>query len=232
MKDEYNIRIIGFNDDTLTLDNKRIIDICKEIIERGLDIRWFAGTRTDCVSFEMLKWMRKSGCFSIGDSPETGSQKILNIINKKFTVSRVIKSHAMYKKAGMSTTIGIMVGNPGETSRTIKATIKLLDKTRPDGCGINLTTVYPATGLYELAKRQGFIDDDYWLNSKNIAPVYTVEHSVEQLLEWKKEIMLHFWFRIFGFKRITKFALENPSTLATVFPYWLKRTFSKRSQIM
>jgi radical SAM superfamily enzyme YgiQ (UPF0313 family) len=232
LSERFNIKVIGFNDDTFSVSIDRVIGICKEIIKRGLDIKWFSTTRADRVSIEMLEWMKKSGCFMIAYSPESGSQKILDNINKRITVKDIIKFHELCHKVELPVGIGLMVGNVGETNETIEETIKLLDVIRPEGVGVNLTTVYPATGLYELAKKQGFINDDDWLNPKFLAPIYTVENSMEQLMKWKQKIMMHYYLKIFGFKRVMNYCIENMEDVPKVLNYWLKRTFGKRHQIM
>jgi radical SAM superfamily enzyme YgiQ (UPF0313 family) len=232
LMEKYNARVFGLNDDCFNVDQNRIIEMSKEIINRGLDIKWFCGGRADMQSLEMLKWMKKSGCFATGDALESGSPKILQTINKRFTVEHVLKAQKMYRDVGISTSIGIMVGNPGETNQTIKETIKILDMIKPDGVGINLTTVYPGTQLYELAKSQNFIRDTDWLKPDFLPPVYTVENSIETLMKWKQQIMTHFWFKIFGFKRAAKFVFDHPIDTPMTFVYWLKRTFGKRHQIM
>jgi len=228
----YDIKVFGFNDDTFTVNNDRVIGICKEIINRGLDIKWFANTRSDCNSLNMLVWMKRAGCFEIAHSPESGSQKILNNINKRMTVGEILQSHELFRKSGLPVMVGLMVGNIGENHQTINDTIKFLDKAKPAGVGMNLTTVYPATGLYRVAKNQGFIKDEDWLNPNFLAPVYTVENSIEQLIEWKQKVMTHFYFKLFGLKRIVRYGYENIGSVPSVMVYWMKRTFGKRHQIM
>lgn len=190
----YDIRFIMFQDDIFTVNQKRVIEICKEIKRRGPNIRWVCGTRVDCLSEEMLKHMREAGCFYIALGAESFSQPILDNMNKRTKVPEMVRAINMIYESGISVGIDLIVGYPGESNKTIDETIKTMDKLRLYGLGTNLITVYPATPLYELAKRQGFIEDDYWLTEK-ACPIYTVDNGVETLKKWQNKIQLHYYFK-------------------------------------
>jgi len=161
LNSEYNIQFLDFADDTFTLDQKRVIEICKEIIKRKLGIYWYAGTRADCVSRELFKWMKQAGCIQIDVGVESGSPKILETINKRITVKQVISAFKMADEIELDTNCLFMVGNPGETKKTIEETIKLLDIINPKVITVGLTRIFPATPLYDIAKEKGMVNDDY-----------------------------------------------------------------------
>lgn len=81
---EYNYQSFDFWDDTITLVREHILDICQEIINRGLDIVWYARARVDTVDEEMLKTMKKAGCRIISFGVESGSKNILKNIKKYY----------------------------------------------------------------------------------------------------------------------------------------------------
>jgi radical SAM superfamily enzyme YgiQ (UPF0313 family) len=203
-----------------------MIDLSKGIIERGIEIIWHCASRADLITplhEEMLSWMKKAGCRNVGFGIESGSPIILKNINKNNTAENIIKTYSNVKKVGLDNSISLIVGSQGETDKTINETIDILDKIRPGMIGAGILRVLPNTKLYEIAKNQGFINDDYWLDEEAQAPIYTVENSMEQLLEWKKRIMLHFYFKIFGFRKAAKFALENPSLAPATLGYIYQR---------
>jgi len=185
--DTYDVRNILFFDDNFTLDKKRVIQICKEILARKLDVVWSAQTRVDCVDKDLLQWMAKAGCFEILYGVESGSEKILRNINKGFTVNDIRRAFKLTHEAEIDPIAFLMVGNPGEDSRTIDETIHLIKEIKPalpPSCSI--TQVFPNTPLYELAKRRGMVSDGYWMIDKP-SPYFTVEHTYwELLLLWAR----------------------------------------------
>jgi len=188
----HNIEFFTFYDDIFTNDPKRVIKICKEIIKRKLKIRWYVETRVDRVSKEVFEWMKKAGCIMVQFGVESGSEKILRNVNKKITRKYIINAFKLAKEVGLKTEMFLMVGNPGETKETIDETKGLIDMLKPDVLVAYLTRVLPSTRLYEMAKQKKLIDDDFWL-TENVAPEYTVEHSLQELVLMRIGIVKQFY---------------------------------------
>lgn len=186
----YGINHINFMDDEFTLNRKRTIEICKEIIDRGFRITWNCATRVDTIDEEQLEWMMKSGCNDISLGIESGSPKILKSIGKKIKVEEIIKAFELLDKYGLSRGAYMMVGNPGEDKNSINETIQLVKKLKLDVPSVAVAELYPGTPLYDIAKGKGFISDDYWLK-ESPPPFYTVEHSAEKLQWWAFLIVLN-----------------------------------------
>lgn len=182
LAERYGVRHVYFSDDLFSLLPERVIEICKAIIDRRLEIVWMAETRVDCVDGEMLAWMRRAGCYRVYYGVESGSPKILRSINKRFTVDQVAEAFALTHRAGIEPCCFLMVGNPGETPQTIIETVDLVNAIRPATMPtIGITTILPGTSLYERSKRQGLISDDYWLTD-GVPPLYTGEYDVDGLI--------------------------------------------------
>jgi hypothetical protein len=111
------VRHVYFSDDLFSLNHQRTIGICREILDRKLDLVWMAETRVDCVNEEMLAWMRKAGCYRVYYGVESGSPRILKSVNKGFTTGQVRRAFRMTHRAGLEPSCFLMVGNPGETRR-------------------------------------------------------------------------------------------------------------------
>lgn len=187
---EQGVRHVYFSDDLFTLNPQRTIGICREILERRLDIVWMAETRVDCVTEEMLRWMRKAGCYRIYFGVESGSPRILKAINKRFTVAQVAQAFDLAHKVGMEPCCFLMVGNPGETPGTIAETIALIKDIRPATMPIiGITTILPGTQIYERAKDQGLLSDDFWLTDSP-PPLYTGEHDLDDLIALQLQLTL------------------------------------------
>ena len=177
------VKHVYFSDDLFSLNQKRTIGICKEILDRKLDLVWMAETRVDCVNEEMLAWMRKAGCYRVYYGVESGSPRILKSVNKGFTTAQVRRAFDMTHRAGLEPCCFLMVGNPGETEETIDETIEFIQEIRPASSPIvGITTILPGTKQYELSKMQGLITDDFWM-SDEAPPLYTGEYDVDDLIQ-------------------------------------------------
>ena len=182
LMESHNIRHIYFSDDLFTLDNSRAIALCKEILDRKLEFAWMAETRVDCVNDELLKWMRRAGCYRMYYGVESGSPRILKSANKGFTVEHIRNAFRLTHEAGMEPCCFLMVGNPGETPETIMETSELIHEIRPATMPVmGINTILPASAQYESAKAQGLIQDDYWLKA-DPPPLYTAEYGVDDLI--------------------------------------------------
>jgi anaerobic magnesium-protoporphyrin IX monomethyl ester cyclase len=185
--EKFGVMHFTFFDDLFTLNQQRVIEICKEILNRKLNVCWECVTRVDLISEELLAWMKKAGCVSISYGVESGSDVVLKAINKRQSRAQVAKAFQMTHAAEIKAYILLMIGNFKESERTIKDTISLVRAIEPDKIRTTLTQVYPATDLYEFCKQKGVISDAYWLSDK-AAPIFTVESSVKQLKKWESKI--------------------------------------------
>lgn len=151
------------SDDTFTFKPEKVIAICKQIIERGLAITWFAISRVNFINEEVLYWMRKAGCIQISFGVESGSPKIRNNLNKKTTNEQIKKAFALTLYYGILPRAYIIFGSPGETEMTIRHSIDLINEIRPLVIIFHVLVMFPGTALYQDFKRTFRISDDLWL---------------------------------------------------------------------
>jgi radical SAM superfamily enzyme YgiQ (UPF0313 family) len=149
---KYNAKEIHFYDDDFTINMERAGQICDEILKRGIKIRWSCTTRVDLVNEALLKKMKQAGCWMIAYGVESGNQKILDAINKGYTVEKVVESFALTKKIGILTLGYFMVGLPGETKETVQETLALAKKISPDFSSWGILVVYPGSRLFKFIK--------------------------------------------------------------------------------
>ena len=187
---DYDVRAFIFFDDNFAVRKDRAIAICDGILRRGLKISWRACTRVDLVNKELLKWMKKAGCYGIDYGIESGSPKILERIRKGQTVKQIKEALRLTHEAGIRPRAYLMVGNPGENEETIQETITLLNEMKPYNTPSGqILWILPGTEIYELAKSQGVISDDFWVTNHSVL-YYTGEHSVEELKALRNQLML------------------------------------------
>src|SRR3972149_1973570 len=159
----YHIRQIDFNDDNLTLNKKRMENICDLIVERGLDIEWFTpnGVRADTLDEALLKKMKLSGCKKLRIAPESGVQRVVDqVIKKNLNLKEVEKAVVLSKKVGIKVGCFFVIGLIGETKKDIEETINYAYKLRKLGADsfiFSIATPLYGTELYEQAERGGFL---------------------------------------------------------------------------
>ena len=116
-------------DDSIFINKPWLHDVCDEIIKRKIDAAFYAlGGRTDLVDLDILIKMKKAGFRWVDFGVESGSQSILDAMNKKTTVSQNSNAIHLARKAGLSFTINIIFGMPGENKRTLIETKNFLNE--------------------------------------------------------------------------------------------------------
>lgn len=154
---KYGIKDVWFTDDTFTVDKNRVLNICDEIIERGVDISWNCLGRVDNVDSAMLKKMRDAGCWMIAYGIETGNQKVMDYIKKGTTLEQVRKAVFWTKQAGLKAKGFFMLGHPIDTIETINQTINF-SKSMPLDYALFLpNTPLPNTELFDICQSTGRI---------------------------------------------------------------------------
>lgn len=147
--EKYKAREIRFYDDDFTLDMKRADQICEELLRRDIKISWTCTTRVDLVDEELLKKMKKSGCWMISYGVESGVQEILDKTKKGFTIEQIKRSFEWTKKAGIRILGYFMLGLPGETKEMIQRTIDFSIELEPDFANYSILVIYPGSTLYK-----------------------------------------------------------------------------------
>jgi len=156
LRARFGVRTVSFFDETFTLDKERVFELCEAMKREDLELRWYCNTRVELVSKDLLRRMRESGCRGIAFGVESGSQQILDNVEKGNTVQEAENAVKASKDVGIKTYCSFIVGLPGETWETIEETIAFVKRTRPTGAQFNIAVPYPGTPMYELAAHQGW----------------------------------------------------------------------------
>jgi anaerobic magnesium-protoporphyrin IX monomethyl ester cyclase len=143
--DVYGLRHFLFLDDSLSLHRKRVLELCRLMEPLGIKWRCYARTST---TEETLKAMKSAGCVEVGVGVESGSQKILDMVNKGETVEENTRFVEMCKKMGLTANVFIMIGLPGETYETVDETRRWMERVRPQKFGFNMFMPYAGTPIY------------------------------------------------------------------------------------
>ncbi len=148
------VKMIQIKDDTFTTHKKRVLELCKGIRERKLNFFWSCDTRVDLLTDELLKEMRLAGCQRLSLGVESGSQRILDAIDKKITVAEILESTRLAKKYGIKVRYYMMLGNRGDTQETFRETLDFLEKARPHEYLFSCLSIYPGTRDFDDAEKK------------------------------------------------------------------------------
>src|SRR5262249_34172757 len=95
------VKMVQIKDDTFTTNKKRVIEMCRAMRAKDLRFFWSCDTRVDLLTDELLREMRLSGCQRLSLGVESGSQRILDAIDKKITTAEILESTHLAKKYGI-----------------------------------------------------------------------------------------------------------------------------------
>ena len=161
---EKGIRFFFVSDDTFTLNRELVIDICRRIVERRLDIVWAAISRVDCVDEEVLGWMRRAGCTQISYGVESGSPELRDRYRKRISEAAICRAFDLTVRYGIMARAYFIYGAPGESDQTIDESLALLGRIRPLSAIFYILDLFPGTALYEEYKQRTGATDDIWLD--------------------------------------------------------------------
>jgi anaerobic magnesium-protoporphyrin IX monomethyl ester cyclase len=194
-------REIMFCDDIFTLNRERTLQLCRLIRDKKIVVEWDCRTRVDCVDRELLVEMKASGCFRVQYGVESGSDRILENLNKRITVEQARRAIRETKAAGISPSVGFMLGSPGETESDIERTIAFALQSDPDYVQFSICTPFPFTPLYRKGIESGLINEDYWRKyaeqpDDSFVPRFWCENlNAEALTSRQKAAFRTFYFR-------------------------------------
>lgn len=149
IKTEYNPDTIWFVDDVFTVSKKWLEGFKDEVIAQDAVIPFECITRADRMNEEVIKWLKEAGCFRIWIGAESGSQKVIDLMDRRVDVMYVRDMIRMTRQQGVEAGTFIMLGYPGETITDIKETIIHLKDSNPHY--FTITVAYPikGTSLYQ-----------------------------------------------------------------------------------
>lgn len=231
MMDRYNVGFVSFGDENFGSDRRHVNELLEKL--KPLDILWaVAGVRVRSVNLDLLKRMKEAGCVSVFYGMETGSPKILEVMEKKASRQDNLNAAKWTQEAGLFTIYQMILGMPGEDENTIRETIDFLKTVTQDQhqspralMSLNYIQALPGTPVYEYARHKGLIgrslqeEEEYLLKISDInadddtkMPNYT-DYDNLTLRSWRRRIVME----------VLKHYHEHNNTPIPSFPAFLKR---------
>lgn len=160
----YGVKHIEIIDDTFTLNTGRVEKICDEIISRnmGSKLNMWCFARTNTVLPELMKKMKKAGINWVFMGFESGSDTILENVNKKQTVEQIKKAYDIVHDAGIYIGGNYVFGLPKDTMESMRMTLDLAIKLNTENANFFINMAYPGTRLYTMAKEKSYPLPEKW----------------------------------------------------------------------
>jgi radical SAM superfamily enzyme YgiQ (UPF0313 family) len=143
--DAYAITSFSIDDDTFTFNESVVTEFCEKV--KPLKLSWTCQTRTD-IKPSTLYLMKEAGCTSLFVGVESGSQRMLNLMEKHNTVENNEQFLKACKDVGISTWCNMMVGYPGETIEDMSESLRFLRRTLPERVSVSQVTPFPGTKVW------------------------------------------------------------------------------------
>ena len=157
---------VWFADDCFTLHRSHLLEVCNEIVTRGLDIGWECLSRVDTMDPEVAESMKRAGCIGVFFGIESGNDLVLGIMKKRITTSQAQHAVITAKAAGLKVGAFFIVGYPGESSKTVLDTVRFASALPLDYLSFTMPYPIPGTPLYDRVKDLGVSIED-WEEPRN-----------------------------------------------------------------
>ena len=198
--DKYGIEEFHFIDDAFTMDRSRVENICQEIINRGWKIKWATpnGVSVNTVDYDLIKLMKKSGCYSLSFGVESGNQHTLKYINKNQSLEKIKQGFRICHKLGIETVALIIIGLPNETRADIDNTLRFLKEVKAGVADMHMLIPLPGTPLYKELDAKGYILERDWSKfTFHDLPVYRTDHfSPQEIFNEYKRVYIKYHMRL------------------------------------
>ena len=179
MRNAFGIDHVWFADDIFGLKPGWIQRFAELVAEHKVRVPFKCLSRPDLlVRKDTAEALGAAGAEEVWVGAESGSQKILDAMEKGTTVEEIIEAAERVHAAGYRIAFFIQFGYPGETLDDIEATLDLIRRARPDDIGISVSYPLPGTPFYERVKTE-LGDDTHWVDSSDLAMLFDGPYPTE-----------------------------------------------------
>ena len=165
LKDKYHPDAIWFVDDVFTISHKWLTAFHEEVVKQNAQIRFECITRAERLNAEILRLLKEAGCFRIWIGAESGSQKIIDLMDRRVDVRHVKQMIQDTNALGIETGTFIMVGYPGENESDISETIQYLKEANPTHYTITIAYPIKGTSLYDEIEKDIAVKPDWEIST-------------------------------------------------------------------
>jgi anaerobic magnesium-protoporphyrin IX monomethyl ester cyclase len=216
LQNNFGVDFVTFEDDFFLCSKTRVAELCDRIKSENLRMGWGCSVRVDSVNDEIAEKMKEAGCKYMFVGIESGSSRILKMVDKSQTMEGIKKGVRLIKSHGIRVIGSVVIGFPTETKEDVRKTVSLVLSLPLDGLSFFIYTPFPNTLLYDFANRHGRISTDWQKYSSHPSKLAYVPDGLSEayLLSVQRRTYMRFFLR--------------PCFLLRHLPSMLKWSFIKR----
>lgn len=178
LKHSYGVEHLWFADDIFALNRHWMQDFAAAVEQRDAALPFKVQSRADLMSAETVKALARAGCEEVWMGAESGSQAILNAMDKGLTVGAIRAASERLKSAGIRVSFFLQFGYPGETLAEIEETIALVRDCRPNDIGVSVSYPLPGTVFYQRVHEQLGVKRN-WVDSGDLTAMFRAAYTDE-----------------------------------------------------
>ncbi|MFH1607959.1 MAG: radical SAM protein [archaeon] len=181
--EKYKIKTFSIADDNFLSNREQTIEVCKYLKNKG--VHFFCFARADDLDNEVLKVLKDAGCHTIQIGIESGSQRVLNFLNKRTTIQQNIDAVKKCMRHGITCDASFMVGLPTETVEEINMTLNFVKKYKPDLPNAKIYLPLPGAPLFDYCVSRSLITKpetlEEWVKWTGNTLKIEVKHKVSEI---------------------------------------------------
>jgi anaerobic magnesium-protoporphyrin IX monomethyl ester cyclase len=178
LKYEYGIEHLWFADDIFALNRHWVREFADAVERRNAAIPFKIQSRADLMTSETVAALKRAGCEEVWMGAESGSQAILNAMDKGLTVASIQCARARLGAEGIRAAFFLQFGYPGETLSEIEETISLVRNCRPDDIGVSVSYPLPGTVFHDRVQEQLGAKRN-WIDSQDLSVMFRATYTDE-----------------------------------------------------
>lgn len=169
---------IWFADDIFALSRRWTLEFAEAVDRLGAQVPFKMQSRCDLMTRDVVTALKKAGCCEIWMGAESGSQRILDAMDKGIRVEHVYRAREMLLSHGIRAGLFLQFGYRGESWEDIEATIRMVRETRPDDIGVSVSYPLPGTKFHQLVSSE-MKSKANWRDSADLAMMFRGAYSTE-----------------------------------------------------
>jgi len=200
LKEKYGVKEFHMIDDNFTLNKDYVTKFCNALLREKLNLFWATpnGIRLDTLDRNVLKLMKKAGCYAVSVGIESGSDRVLKLMKKHLDTKNIREKIGLIHEVGLRVTGLFILGYPDETVKEIKKTAKFARKLKIDRAQFGCFLPLPGTEIYyELVRRKEIKKIKNWEEYASFANVVYAPKGLtkEKLKKLQRNAILRFYLR-------------------------------------
>jgi anaerobic magnesium-protoporphyrin IX monomethyl ester cyclase len=208
LREEFGADHLWFADDLFGVNNRWVQELATQVRRHGAALPFKMQSRADLIQGNTASALARAGCGEVWMGAESGSQRILDAMQKGLRVEQIATARESLRENGIRACYFLQFGYPGETWSDIEKTIEMVRETRPDDLGISVSYPLPGTRFHDRVREQLGAKTN-WIDSEDLAMMFKGAYSSEFYRALHDA--LHAEVESWGARDTWRFALHDPA---------------------